>query len=92
MASGVTKLENHLKNTSANATYIGKNTQNELINVCVEEVLETLIKNVHQSRWFSIIFDETTDAAHKEQMSISVRYVHKKTIREDFLLFVDCYE
>lgn len=76
LTSGDTKLENHLKNTSANATYIGKNTQNELINVCGEEVIETLKKNVHQSRWFSIIFDETIDAAHKKQMSISVRYVH----------------
>jgi len=25
-------------------------------------------------------------------MSISLRYVHNKTIREDFISFVDCYE
>uniref|UniRef100_A0A2S2PUC6 Repressor of the inhibitor of the protein kinase n=1 Tax=Schizaphis graminum TaxID=13262 RepID=A0A2S2PUC6_SCHGA len=92
VAAGDTKLENHLKNASANATYIGKNTQNELINACGEEVLQNLIEKVHQSRWFSIIFDETTDAAHREQMSISLRYVHNKTIREDFISFVDCYE
>jgi len=78
-------LENHLKNASANATYIGKNTQNELINACGEEVLQHLIENVRQSRWFSIIFDEITDVAHREQMSISLRYVHNKTIREDFI-------
>lgn len=92
VASGDTNLENHLKNTSANATYIGKNTQNELINVCGEEVLQTVIDRVRQAHWFSIIFDETTDAAHREQMSISLRYVYKKTIREDFITFVDCYE
>lgn len=62
-----------------------KNTQNELINVCDEEILVILIKKVYQSCWFSIIFYETTDAAHKEQMSISLRYVHNKTIREDFI-------
>lgn len=92
VAAGDTKLENHLKNALSNATYIGKNTTNELINTCGEEILLTLIAKVHQSQWFSIIFDETTDAAHREQMSISLRYVHEGIIREDFISFIDCYE
>lgn len=50
----------------------------------------TLMKVNHQrqSRWFSIIFDETIEAAHKEHMRISLRYVHNKTIREECIAFV----
>lgn len=92
VAAGDTKLENHLKNTSSNVTYIGKNTQNELTNLCGEDVLKTVIERVRQARWFSIIFDETTDVDHRKQMSISLRYVYEKTIREDFITFLDCYE
>lgn len=92
IAAGDKKLENHMKNSSANATYIGKNTQNALINICGEEVQQIVIERVRQARWFSIIFDETTDIAHREQMSVSLRYVFGKTIREDFITFLDCYE
>jgi len=80
VATGDTIHENHLKNALGNATYIGKNTQNELIHACGEEVLQHLIEEVRQSLWFSIIFDETIDVAHREQMSISLRYLHNKTI------------
>lgn len=76
--AGDTKLENHLKNTS----YIGKNTQNELIDLCGEEILQTVIERVSQSRWFSVIYYETTDAEHREKMSVSLRYVYEKAIRE----------
>lgn len=45
-STGDNKLENHLKNIPANATYIGKNIWNELINVCGEEILHTVIERV----------------------------------------------
>ena len=42
---------------------------------------------------FSIIFDEKTDLAKIEQMSIVVRYVDEtNSIREDFLGFQDCFK
>lgn len=50
------------------------------------------LKGFAKQKWFALIFDETTDAAHKEQISISVRYVHEDTCREDFVGFIDCYE
>lgn len=92
IAAGDTNLEKQLKNVSANATYISKSTQNELINCCGEEIQKIILERVRQAKWFSLIFDETTDASHKEQMSISVRYVHENICREDFLSFIDCYE
>lgn len=48
-----------------------------------------IMKRVNDSRFFSILFDETTDMSHTSQISLTVRYVHEGTMREDFLEFVD---
>lgn len=37
-------LAKHLENSSSNATYISKTTQNEIINCCEEMILETIRK------------------------------------------------
>lgn len=38
-----------------------------------------------QEATFSILIDETTDAAHTEQLSFVIRYVHNMQIKEHFL-------
>lgn len=35
--------------------------------------------------------DETTDISNKEQMSLCVRYVYDKIIREDFIQFIEIH-
>lgn len=91
VASGDNNLKMHLATASARATYIGKNTQNEIINCCGDEITSIIIKRVQQSGYYSILFDETTDISHIEQLSFSVRYIHNGAIHEDFLKFVDAY-
>lgn len=59
---------------------------------CGNEVLETIIPKVQKAQFFAVIFDETTDIANMLQMSIVIRYVHEKVIREDFLNFMDLYD
>lgn len=91
VASGDETLRRHLQTASANATYISKTTQNALINSIGQNITETIESKVKKSSYYSIMFDETTDAAHIEQMSFSVRYVDADTssVREDFLEFTD---
>lgn len=83
-------LENHLKNAPKNATFISSVTQNDIIHCCGDVILEKVIEKVKKANWFSVLADETTDAGHSEQMSISVRYVdfESKSVREDFIRFV----
>lgn len=99
--AGDEKLKNHLEKSSSRSTYIGKNSQNELIACCGEEIRENICNEVRESPWFSIIFDETTDGSHKELMSVSIRYIRKSyvkgkgmvtTVCEKFLCYVDCYQ
>jgi len=57
--------------------------------VDVRELLAEIVKRVCDSKWFSILFDETTDISHTSQMSLVVRYVHEGFVCEDFVEFID---
>lgn len=90
--SGDDKLENHLKSAKSNATYISKTTTNELIRCCGEDVLEVIKQRVTEAKYYSVIFDETTDISHTSQLSLSLRYVHDNDVREDFVGFLDLHK
>lgn len=56
-------LRAHLENSSARANRMSKTTQNELINCCGDEILETIVKRIQDSKLFSLIFNETAGKA-----------------------------
>ena len=58
-----------------NATYLGKDIQNELINIMGDAVLKEVIKRIKAAKYFAIILDCTPDISHQEQMSLTIRYV-----------------
>lgn len=91
VASGDDILKMHLATAEARATYIGKNTQNDIIKSCEEEITSVILERVREAGYYAILFDETTDVSHIEQMSFSIRYIYKGKIHEDFLKFIDCY-
>lgn len=82
-------LEQHMESAPGNAKYVSKTVQNELISCCAEEITKTIIERVQQSKWFSIVFDETTDVSHMSQLTFAIRYVHDCDIFEDFVEFVN---
>jgi hypothetical protein len=90
--SGDEKLRHHLQTTSASATYISKTVQNQLINICKDEIQDTILSRVRKAKYFSILFDETTDVSVTQQLSLSLRYLHDGVIREDFVTFCNAYE
>lgn len=88
--TGDQNLEKHLRETACrNAVYTSKTIQNDLIQCCGEEIRNTIIKRIKEAKYFSMIFDETTDAAHESQLTFCVRYCHQGYIYEDFLDFID---
>ena len=90
--SGDKILEEHLKKSSARATYISKTTQNELIQCCSLEISEEILKRVRAARFYSILFDETTDIAGLSQLSLTLRYIYEGSIREDFIEFLSSFD
>lgn len=91
-ANGDPDLREHLTTSSARSTYISKIIQNEFISIIGQEISDVIIKRVNEVRFYSIIFDETTDISRKSQMSLFIRYVFSGEIRDDFLCFIDCYK
>lgn len=90
--AGDTILQKHLQNSNASATYISKTVQNELIDCCGQEILRSILDCVGESKFYSVMFDETTDISHTSQMSMSLRYVNKGgVVREEFVQFLDVH-
>ena len=88
---GDTELENHLKTCSKNASYISKTSQNELICCCGKFIKDSLIKDIKESKFFSILADEASDCSNQDQLSLVLRYADKDgEIRVEYLGFLHC--
>lgn len=93
ISAGDQTLENHLKTTHSKATYLSHSIQEEIIQCCRYEIISFILKEVKNSRYFSIIFDETTDISNISQMSLSLRYIDSNhRVQEKFINFLDCHE
>lgn len=89
--SGDKDLEKHIRSCGKNSSYVSKTIQNELIQCCGELITQNIVSKVKHAKYFTLMADETTDIATKEQLSICIRYYDEKTfeICEDFIKFVD---
>ena len=76
----------------ANASYISKTTQNEILECCAKYITDDIISRVKKAKYYSIIADECSDSSSKEQLSLVLRYVDPTTyeIREEFVRFLHC--
>ena len=68
------------KTGQRNATYLGHETQNEILDCLAEMVRTSIITEVAQSEAFSILVDETKDMSKKEQMSSVIRYYYNGSV------------
>ena len=59
--AGDTELKNHLLSASLRKSYISKTVQNELIEICGEQIIESITKDLQAAKFFSVIADDTTD-------------------------------
>ena len=63
-------LGEHLTNAPRNATYNSSIIQNQLINILADQIQQKILTNVKRAQWFTVISDEVTDLANKEQLSM----------------------
>ncbi|KAF0733666.1 protein FAM200B-like [Aphis craccivora] len=90
--SGDLTLKCHLEDIEKRATYISKTTQNELISILGDSILQKILEHVKKSQFYSIMFDETTEMSHTSQLVIVIRYIKNNSVREDLIGFVDCHK
>ncbi len=75
LRSGDTALKTHIDSAKGNATYQSAEIQNELISAAGSLVKEKVIDRIKKASFWTLIADETTDRAKREQMAVVVRYV-----------------
>ena len=63
-------LQEHLQNAVRNSTYFSPDIQNQLIEAMAHEVLIEISTQVIEAKLFSLLVDETSDAARKNRYHI----------------------
>ena len=56
------------------ANFCSWNTQNEILSMLSEKVLQTLTQDVQKNKFYAVIMGGTQDNAGKEQQSVCIRY------------------
>ena len=86
-------LQQHLNNGSRNSTYLSPDIQNQLIEAMANEVLNTIVQQVKDAKFYSILVDEMADIARLEQVSFVLRYLDRDcNIQERFIGVVNTEE
>ena len=78
---------------ASNQTCRSKTTQNEIIEVCGKLITETIVNDIKDAKFFTVLADEATDCSNVEQMAIVLRFIDNFfKVREEYLGFVPCME
>ena len=87
-------LQQHLKTCPKNVKYTSHRIQNEIINLCGNQIRSKIITKIKNAGVFSLLADECADVSSTEQVTICIRYAVKETDKnvynahEDFLVFL----
>ena len=72
-------------------SYLSSEIQNQFITVLSKHVKDNIIREIKAAGYYGIMFDNTPDLSHTDQMSEIIRYVHisdgKVEVKEVFLCF-----
>ena len=86
--AGDEPLKQHLETCHAKARYSSKTIQNQIISLIGKYIRESIVQEIKEAKFFSILCDEVTDNANLEQLLFVLRFVDKDSqIREEFLDF-----
>lgn len=70
----------------ANTRYSSKTIQNQIISLIGEYIRESVVQEIKEAKFFSVLCNEATDNANLEQLLFVLRFVDKDCqIREEFL-------
>lgn len=62
-----------LKLIKRKQSYTAPVTQNELLDIMCGQISASLVRNINEAKFYSIMIDETTDVSNKEQMVLCLR-------------------
>ena len=81
-------LEKYGNKGSGSTSYLSHSICDELIKIMANKVMDVIIKEVQEAKYYSISVDSTPDITHTDQLSITIRYVLPRGPVEHFLTYV----
>jgi hypothetical protein len=75
LRTDVPELKEFLSRGDKRNQFTSWQIQNELLKIMAHQVQRKLIQKINHTKYFSLIVDETTDIAGREQVTFCVRYV-----------------
>lgn len=87
-------LAEHLQQAPSRARYLSPNIQNEIIAILGKQISDDIVRKCNEAECFSLLADEATDSATKEQISICLRFIDNSSparcmLREEFVAFTE---
>ncbi|KAJ8884194.1 hypothetical protein PR048_016051 [Dryococelus australis] len=91
--SGNEKLRRHFESCGQNATYIGWNIQNQIVEACNDIITNKIVGEVNSAMFFSVLAEETTYISCSDQFALCLCYVKHNSnrgysLQESFLQFL----
>lgn len=83
------------KGTRSHTSYLGHHVQNKLIELLSSKITSTVVDDIKQAKYYSIILDCTPDISHTELLSVVIRTVSLQEmphIKEYFMGFLEAEE
>lgn len=85
-------LANHIKEfgnkKKGSTSYLSFTIYEEFINIMAEKVINHIIKDIKESKYYSISIDSTPDISHVDKLAFIIRYVKNGVPVERFLEFL----
>ncbi|CAH0564503.1 unnamed protein product [Brassicogethes aeneus] len=81
-------LENFGQKGKGRVSYISKTIYEEIIRCMGKQIYNTIITEIKEAKYYSIIVDSTPDLSHVDQLSVVFRYCLNGKVIERFLCFV----
>ncbi|KAL4082575.1 hypothetical protein QTP88_027605 [Uroleucon formosanum] len=69
-------------------SYLSSTTYYEVIHIMKNKIMKTIINEVKNAKYFSIVVDSTPDISHTDQLSLIYRYVLNGIPVERFIQFI----
>lgn len=82
-------LAAHLESADMKPKYTSPMIQNELLDICADQIRKGIVDRCNAASFYGFIADEATDCSTKEQIALCVRFFDKESgnICEEFLGF-----
>lgn len=88
MCQNIYVLAKHFAESNRNETYSSPKIQNDILKCMADETFHTILNEVKQAKYFTIIVDLTIDIERIDQFSFSLMFVDQQGyIKEHFLCF-----